>query len=680
MNIIKIIIFFLGIKELLIEKREKIKYNFISKVKILYLNLGQELEYIFNSKKLVIFGSISIIAASIFVSFSRDIGLYSALIIDLTNLLAVDSKSFYDFAKNSSPLIFYINLIPHFASKILNIDIVVSYIIFGKIIGAISIYIAVIILQRTNIYLNIPYYNIVILSFSCGYFLRIFNLNLNEFNNESNYFLALFFPYICYQLIDKKNIVKRDEIIMGALSFIMMAININYIFLIVGCEIVRAISGKSILRLFDLHNILAIFLIILYQSLVINNFNIEISSKFYLYNFKHHFALLSLIYLIFYKEISKDKILRFFITLSIISFIALLGDNPAKFDQISIFYSLSFSAIFLILYYFIKSQQGRFIKNWFFIVVLIMLPIISQQHYHDIIINLPNLWWFFAFFIAFKYKKYRANILTSKISAIILPVRRNEWLLFFLNLTILLYLSYHHILYVIVWIINIYFFYFLIICDKGYDLQLKKNKSSKIYILVIVAIFSQIFGLIAQGFTVNNNDNLATKLKSPNFVNDQIMRNIKSYTKEDRVVIIGDKIYDRYPIIKYLSEQQNLKEISYNVLYDRIAGKKDYNDKIEENQLSNLIAAIANKNEMIIVKNYDDNYRRNCQISFLEFYLRNKTFRDIFIKNYKFVNRVTDYQKQDPKITINKKSELQEKLDQNGFMTIIKDYEIYIKK
>ena len=212
----------------------------------------------------------------------------------------------------------------------------------------------------------------------------------------------------------------------------------------------------------------------------------------------------------------------------------------------------------------------------------------------------------------------------------------------------------------------------------------KPYHNIKKQLLSIIAILCHIFGLVAQGIIANNNQNLANKLKSPNQISEQIIKNIKTYSDNEKALIIGDNICDRYPVTKYFSQNSDIKNISYNSLYGRISHNNNHHqflDKLANQEFLQLMKNIKNKNEIIIVKNYDSQIRRDCQIGFLEFYLRNEEFRQIFINNYKFVNRIVEFEAQNPTITIEKKSRLQQELDRNNYIKMLKDYEVYrVKK
>ena len=692
MNILKSIIHILEIKESLKEKRIKSRQNLDNKSKNIIRNISNRCSLIFDNEKLALLGSLAIIIVSILVRSTRDIGYNSAVAIDLTSILASNDGYFSYIINNSSSLTFYINLLPYFISKLTAINIIISHFIFSNLFGILAIFASAKILQRTQIYNNKSYFNVIILSFAGAYFLRIFNLSFNEFSSVTSHFLAIALPYICYQLLDEKNIKKSDQLIMGFLAATIFALDTNYGSLVIGLEIAKSFNKKSVVSFFNVRNAVTTILLALYVTFLIDDIAAILPKLYlakylsaYLFNLKEHLSLVILLFLIFKEEIKSNATLKFFVGISILSIAIIIGSSQQNLDKISIFYSLSLPAICLITINFIKSKKINFLQNWFFIIPLLFLPLLSQQEYGDIITNIPNLWWIFTIFIALKYRRY-ANKLHRKnlIDKIVIPLNMLDWLLLLLILSCVFLLNSFAKTNHLIWLVNIYFFYSLITLDQKNSLKLKSKISSKLYTLSIIAILCHIFGLVAQGIIANNNQNLANKLKSPNQISEQIIKNIKTYSDNEKALIIGDNICDRYPVTKYFSQNSDIKNISYNSLYGRISHNNNHHqflDKLANQEFLQLMKNIKNKNEIIIVKNYDSQIRRDCQIGFLEFYLRNEEFRQIFINNYKFVNRIVEFEAQNPTITIEKKSRLQQELDRNNYIKMLKDYEVYrVKK
>lgn len=686
MNFLKAIIHIHEIKESLKKKKALSREKFAKKTQNALDLILKKFDLALNNRNLALVGTLLIVITSIILRSTRDIGFNSAQAIDLTSIFVIDKRSFQLSFNDISVITFYFNLIPYFFSKVADINIIISHFLFNNIIGLLSIFYSAKILRKNKI--SQENLNLIILSFAAGYFWRIFNLNFNEFDTQTSNFLVLFFPYISYQLTSHKNFKIIDHFTVGILASIIICLKFEYIFLIIIFELLKIIREKSINYLFIARNLIT--LVITYtifltttQNLFSINFSSILYLPFHLFNLKDHFSLIILLYLIFNKKIREDKMLLFFVILSLSSILIILGSSPKNLDQISLFYSLSLPAIILLAIYFIRLKQINLVKNWFYIIPFIFLPILSQQQFSQIILQIPNLWWIFSIFIVLKYRTKSSKInIDSQIAQILIPLKFRYLLAFALLLLSLFIASKILIIKIFLWLANIYFFYILTIWDSNIHYQLKKVKNSKLYIFTIIAIFTHIIGLISQGFTLNDSQNLATKYKSPNFVNEQIIKNIKSYSYNDKATIIGDNICDQYPVTKYFTNQNNIKNIGYGLLYNQI----NFNNNpkltkiLAQEELDKLIDNIKNQSQVLIIKNYDDNYRRNCEIGFLEFYLRNNEFREAFIDNFQFANRIQSFEHQKAEITIEEKSNLQQELDKNGYNRLIKDYEVYIKK
>ena len=66
-----------------------------------------------------------------------------------------------------------------------------------------------------------------------------------------------------------------------------------------------------------------------------------------------------------------------------------------------------------------------------------------------------------------------------------------------------------------------------------------------------------------------------------------------------------------------------------------------------------------------------------CQVSFLEYYMHDKEFRDIFRKNYRFLNRIIDARRDENAVEFysngtNLKPEIDNKIK--------RDVEVYVRK
>ncbi len=126
---------------------------------------------IFATKSCAFFGVLFVVLISIFVRSTRDIGYSSGFALDFLSI-----------------------------NQILLAEILVN------IVGILSIYFSFLILKKSEISKNKIVLNLLIISFSTGFFLRVFTLQFNDFITFYSIVLAVLYPLISLIIKSSKNI------------------------------------------------------------------------------------------------------------------------------------------------------------------------------------------------------------------------------------------------------------------------------------------------------------------------------------------------------------------------------------------------------------------------------------------------------------------------------------------
>lgn len=654
------------------------------------LLVGDFFRRIFAAKSCAFFGCLIIVTISILVRSTRDIGHDSAVYLEIAQKILNGGKYYRDFFENNLPLSFLFTVIPVFFAKIFGVSPIIFSEIFVNLIGIIALYSSARILARSDVSKDQTIFNLIILSFAVGFFLRVFTLQYNEFATKSTYFLALAFPYISYQFLQESKLTKSDQIYSGLLAAAFCCLKPHYGILALAFEIKKLLVRKSLKAVFCLRNYVTFAVLILYLLLLLICFPDYISaipsfSSVY-YNSQYFkillmlkedlFPILALIFLCF-SLIKKSPFLSPFLITTLATSLIIILEVMGGSDQRFILYSLSLPLLSLLIFTIIKNQQIDWKKDWFILLLILLAPQFDRSFFVDTAFNFCAFWWIFAVALSLQWRRIVApesNFGTkfdNFCSRFFLQRNLVSWLYFLLLAVPSISLSFHPTTNIFAWPVSAVIFILMIIFYQ--NLQEKfvaPEKFSRFSAGVIFMILSYFISLHLAAVFASHPD------KSPNYVTDQM---IKNYMVQDGdLTIISSSISGSYPLFNYLKKENALPSSQLLTLYGKIEDQKVMSEA-QKYLLLRLKQQLQNpKNHLVFVENKIYAYDAQCRIGFLEYYFRDPEFKKLFLQNYVFLNRivettpskqVVEFFNDGHDFTVTGKSDLTER-----------DIEIYIRK
>ncbi len=610
--------------------------------------LQQYFNSFLNNKSSAFFGSLAIIIISILSGSNHDIGHISALYLD-------KSKE----ALSTSNTALLLAHIPYISGKILSLNNIIQSVLFYNLIGIFSLYISYKLLKRSEITNDQSIFNLIIFSFAIGFFLRVFTSSFNEILTHPTYFLTLSYPYLCYHLINKSNLKNHDQVLIGIIAGLIACLKINYLILIIFFEVREIIDQKFSKKDFFLRNLSSLFILLLFllKTRAASDLDLgekEISLFFIIKN--DLFPLILLFSLCFFltKKFTflKDLFLFAFGCAAIV-----LSEANIDFDSRVILYSSALPALVVAIYLLIKNHYIDFKKNALLLLIILLIPIFDK-HIFLLALDLVVFWWVFVLILKAGWKKdlLQSKIYKEPLSKIFLPHDLISWL-YFITLTSISFGS----IFLNQKLVNLFWIFFAAIFilllkfqQKLYKENFKTEKLSKLYTASIFMVLSYFSSLHIQTIFIKNHN-----YTSPNYTSDQIVKIVKTFNKkEDNFLIISDEIWLSYPIINYLKKGFQLSQT-----LEPQDLKREINDK---------------KTRLIFIKAKNNYYNKNCEISFLENSFRDQDFKENFLENYKFLNRIIAEEELEKKVDFFYNDSGEDLTKSNKIIT--NDIEIYIRK
>ena len=614
---------------------------------------------------------------SIFLRSRLDIGGDSALYIDIVAKMVNGGKYYYDFFESNFPLSFWFYKVPYFLASFFKISPVISTEIFVNLLGVISIFFSAKILRKTN--LDKINQNLTLTSFAIGFFLRSYAIELNEFATKTSFFLVFAFPYIAFSFARKNPLNFLELISRGILAALICCLKPHYIFLPLLIEGERFYRKKTIRFFIETDKLIIGFIGISYLFLMLKftpeffEFMVPMWSRVYysysdpfnfLKNAIHIFGVQIVIFsgffLIFLRQKFKpeDKIMTLvFVAASLI----LISENLGSFDHLATFFALTFFIFIHLIYVFYEEKAVITRKYSSKIIAAIICIIICLEPMLFInLIQLGIIWWIiFICLVESFYCDLKAGIILVKHKKTVLAIFAIS--VIFILLTSGIIATKNQIFYVT--FINTAFFVFLFFYEKS-RIKLAKN-FSPIFIFVQLLLILNL--LLTFCLSISNSYGGNNVSKSPNFLSENIINYSKANLrqKSDKIIILSYFIAKSFPVLTYLDKINPTANNTAGALYSKI-GDDFFNyqssDKKNDIFISNyffndLKKQINDKNMKIIFVDRSD----TCLIGFIENYLRDSEFRNIFLKNYRFAGRIFSSK------IINRK-------------TSIDDFEIYTRK
>ncbi|MES2961558.1 MAG: hypothetical protein V4694_04155 [Pseudomonadota bacterium] len=604
-----------------------------------------------------IFSCSLVFLLSIFLRSRLDIGGDSSFYIDIATKMANGGKYYYDFFESNFPLSFWIHIIPLSVAGFFKISPIISTEIFVNLLGVISIIFSARILRKTN--LSKISQNLTITSFAIGFFLRSYAIEINEFATKTSFFLALAFPYIAFSFARKNPLNFLELFSRGALAGLICCLKPHYIFLPLLIEAERFFRNRTIRFFIETDKLVIGFIGISYLLLMLKltpeffEFMVPMwpivyysysDSFHFLKNAIHLFGTQIIIYsgffLIFLRQkfMPEDKIMALvFVAASLI----LISENLGSFDHLSTFFGLTIFIFIRLIHGFYEARKVVFFRKSLdkIIIVIIGIIVCFEPRLLLSLIQISLIWWIiFPCLIESFYYDLKSEIIPIKQKRTAFIICCGSSILILLASVIIA--AKNQIYYVA--FINTAFFAFLFFYEKSRTKLAKSFSPVLIFVQLILALNL----LLTFCLSIDNSYRGNHVFKSPNFLSDNIISYSKSNLryKSDEIVILSNSIAKSFPALTYLDKINPIVNNTGGALYTTI-GNDFFNHQSSDKKnaifisnyfFNDLKKQISDKNMKIIFVDRGD----ICLISFIENYLHDPEFRDIFLKNYHFVGRI----------------------------------------
>ena len=679
---------------------------------------------IISAKIFLIISCAVIFCLSIFLRSIIDIGPDTGVYLDLGREIARGGRYYYDFFESNFPLSFYIYAAQYHISNWTGISPIITSEIFINLFAVLSILWSAQILKKSTIYKNRAHYNLIVISYFLGFFIRANVIQLGEFGTKSSFLLLCLYPYISFSFERLTPFSRKELIQRGIMMGLIPCFKPHYLIFAIFIEAHRFWQKKSqgnFLKFFiELDKLVMLFIGMIYLFLMMKitpdflEFVVPMWPKIYkayddfkvfFDNVLHRIAAPTAMFCFIFLGFSRlkftpnDRIL--FLLFCAVSSLAVL-ENIGTIDQLGVIYAIFTTCFLKIFYDLVMSQKYSFRENKFIISVLIIWPIFDMEVLPGAILGLSgfiNVWWLFAAvypFIFFyqlkkksprKFAKFKSKNLTAlKIFCAVLT--------YFVMLTSTL-LS---LKYLGGWgfmVTNLFFLFFVLFFFEKLYGRFEEKFSPFAVFTITVSISCLLYAYILPLSNLIPSKHFDT---FPNKLSNKIAYYSALYApkKEDGFLVFSDLIVHQFPILNYLDKENY--HTNHVVMLMAQRGFLGSSAAFPENKdremvftldyiFEDLKKQIANKNVKILFINQGNRvfYRKDrCLIGFLEYYFYDPEFRKIFFENFRFENRIltsVDVKNPIKKIVINGEEE-KDIFDEvkPASETIRYDFEVYVRR
>lgn len=616
-----------------------------------------------------------IVGLSIFVRSFRDLGHDSAAVIDVTKMILQGKKYYFDFIENNLPLFFYFNSIPVLFSELFGVSPLIAVSFWSNVVGVSGIYFSSKILKKSDVFKKDNLlFNLIIIGFFAGYFLRVFTIAYDEFGTKSSYFLVFLYVYFSYFLVEDKYLKKSDEIVIGVIAALLFCLKPHYGLIVVAVEIYKIFKKKDFFSAFCLRNYISLGVICSYLLLIIFCYpelisNISNLSEIYFRNKSSGYYVFGIVVndyfpifltiLLIYCFISRDVVLEKMLFFSLIAALTPVLEITGGLDQRFISYSIFLPVALVSLVYLVRYELINIRKHWILVFVCFFVFWFDFVSIFGMLVWLVYFWWVLVLVDIFYYKRQIIKDIFS-------------WSCFLVMVLFSLFSLFNTKLNEFGWFLGaLSLVYYILVRERN-----NKSELSLVSAFVIFTVISHLFFSYFVG-VVGSKKSLGFKLKTPNYVSDQFFKIINE--KGGKFVMISDGIYNSYPIRKFVKVNHHIPLVlSYDALYNFWSNSKNRYEAISsQNQyLLDLVKKQIQDvdNNIIFVRKEDV-----CKTGLLEFYFGDLEFKKLFLDNYEFYNRVIDIEE----YVLDKNRYFGEFYEEENIrnLRIIKgDYEVYIRK
>ena len=299
-----------------------------------------------------------------------DIGQDSGLYLEIAQKILDGKKYYHDFFEFNFPLSFLLLTPPVYVANLLNISPIIIADYYINLLAILSLVWAYKILKNSQKIKSQTELSILIICFTAGFFIRGKTLVFNEFLTKTSFLLIFFYPFFSYYVYGVEKLKKIQKIYLGILSGFIISVKPNFIFLVAFFEIYRIFKLRNIKSLFEIHNLVCAFFVILYATLIfiffksfVENFSYMMTIYYeykYGYLFKESsqkydiiFTRLQSYYLVYlalilvYIKILQKNELKNYLILTIISVYFIVFSENFYLDQEIVFSSIGLGFVMI---------------------------------------------------------------------------------------------------------------------------------------------------------------------------------------------------------------------------------------------------------------------------------------------------------------------------------------------
>ena len=637
---------------------------------------------------------LAVFALSIFIRSIIDIGPDTGIYLDLGKKVFEGKKYYYDFFESNFPLSFYFYAFQYWVSIKTAISPIILSEIFINLLALLSIFASAKILKKSTIFENKAHFNLIIISYFLGFFLRPVAITIGEFGTKTSLLLILLYPYISYSFTRLEKFTKFDFICRGLLMGVIPCLKIHYLILILPVEIYRFWQKKQLSSLFELDKLIMALIgsLGLFLMLKFTPEYFEFMPPMWKYVYSPYSDLneflqnslgrlanilqYSLLFVIFARQklTQNDKILAiFFASVSLL----IILENIGTIDQGAVFYSIVTTCFLKFIFDFYTAYKTVLKNNLFIICSLIFLPAFEMDLLPKALISVGgiiNMWWIAAWY-------YLAKSSISK----------KDFLLFYccaLLLIIFSTMAFGPFCYVVLNLL------FLLIALFIFEKKSSLTSYSRFSIFVIfISISSLLYIYISSISNIFTKDKLHVGRGELSQIT--IYYNRKYAPQKDQSFLMVSLVnYLKFPVINFL-QKENLQK--FHTVFPPNLEKKSIYEGLGENNKSDYLftyhyllddfyqALNNDKNKLIFFNNspFNLNKKDRCFITSLEYYLRDPKFRKKFLQNFEFENHLILLREKDANVDIDifykNNTDIFDSVKASP-QQIFYDFEVYVRK
>lgn len=662
---------------------------------------------IISAKSFAVVGCGLVVMISMIIASMRDIGHDSALYIEIARKLLSGGKYYYDFYEINLPLSFLFTTIPVYIADLFGLSPIIFLEIFADLVGICTLYFSAKILARSDLVKDRAVFNLIILGFAVGFFLRVFTLCFNEFGTKSTYFLAFAFPYISYILVAADRLKKSDEIWRGILAGLLFCLKPNYGILAIVFEawsflnkFAQAEESKlkrAFLSLFCLRNyvtclvILAYFLLLFLHFPDFLNFMLLFCENYFSWRalnifmiFKEDLMPLSLFVILSAALLQKREVLQKLYVALFAVMLIVMSEFIGGYDQRFVIYSVFMPILFLSLLFVFTEGLIKLRRDWLMLLMIILIPQFDESIFTKMVLNLYIFWWVIAIILMLKWRGILAKNFTTRLPGVLnilrcffIPKNLLWWLVFAALVVVTMYLAV--IKEAVAVIFSALIFVLLsVFYSKIYAKFVTQKYFSPLSAALIFIVLSYVLHLHLSAIFRGN------EFTSPNQINDKMMAIVNSnLAADENFISVAAMIPRSYPMRNYTNKINPLPNAQFPSLFLKIENKQAMTPD-QSYIFSNLKQQISDpKNKLIFIENKITQPPYFCTVEFLEYYLHDAEFREIFLKNYRFLDHVMHIKSSEKNVEFFAGKEIKKKDGKSSpdyDERVIHDFEVYVRK